>query len=81
MLTTLFNFRAVRIVPSEAPVANLANLYHRGQPPAILSTSLVTEAVTEVLTVSTDLTTPLTVTLGAREVLTEIIQPTTTVQI
>ena len=67
----------MRIVPSESPVANLANLYR--EPPAIVSTSLVTEAVTRVLTVTTELTTPLTVTLGAREVLTEIIQPTTTV--
>ena len=73
------HFRAVRIVPSEQPVANLANLY-QGQPPAILSTSLVTEAVTRVVTLTTELTTPLTVTLGAREVLTEIIQPTTTVR-
>jgi len=69
--------RAVRIVPSESPVANLANLYR--EPPAILSTRLVTEAVTRVLTLTTEVTTPLTVTLGAREVLTEIIQPTTTV--
>ena len=67
----------MRIVPSESPVANLANLYR--EPPAILSTRLVTEAVTRVLTLTTEVTTPLTVTLGAREVLTEIIQPTTTV--
>ena len=34
----------------------------------------------QVTTVSTDLTTPITVTLGARELLTEIIEPTTMVQ-
>ena len=71
--------RAVRIVPSEQPEANLANLYNYPRPPPVVSTSLVTEPVTAVVTVSTEVTTPLTVTLGAREVLTEIVQPTTTV--
>ena len=65
----------MRIVPSESPVANLANLYR--EPPAILSTRLVTEAVTRVLTLTTEVTTPLTVTLGAREVLTEFRRITT----
>ena len=73
--------RAVRIVPSEQPEANLANLYNYPRPPPVVSTSLVTEPVTAVVTVATELTTPLTVTLGAREVLTEIVQPTTTVSI
>merc|ERR1712117_639975 len=58
--------RAVRIVPSENHVANLANLYNRA-PPAIMSTSLVLETVTGVTTITTEATTPLTVTLGARE--------------
>ena len=71
--------RAVRIVPSEQPEANLANLYNYPRPPPVVSTSLVTEPVTAVVTVATEVTTPLTVTLGAREVLTEIVQPTTTV--
>jgi len=71
--------RAVRIVPNENPVANLANLYNFNKPPQILSTSFVTETLTQVTTVSTDLTTPITVTLGARELLTEIIEPTTMV--
>ena len=66
-------------MPSEQPEANLANLYNYPRPPPVVSTSLVTEAVTAVVTVSTEVTTPLTVTLGAREVLTEIVQPTTTV--
>ena len=74
------HFRAVRIVPNDSPVANLANLYGQ-QPPAIQSTKLVTRPVTVVTTVSTDVTTPLTVTLGAREILTEIVEPTTTVTI
>ena len=71
----------MRIVPSEQPEANLANLYNYPRPPPVVSTSLVTEPVTAVVTVATELTTPLTVTLGAREVLTEIVQPTTTVSI
>ena len=69
----------MRIVPSEQPEANLANLYNYPRPPPVVSTSLVTEPVTAVVTVATEVTTPLTVTLGAREVLTEIVQPTTTV--
>ena len=68
-------------MPSEQPEANLANLYNYPRPPPVVSTSLVTEPVTAVVTVATELTTPLTVTLGAREVLTEIVQPTTTVSI
>jgi len=71
--------RAVRIVPNENPVANLANLYNFNRPPPILSTSFVTNTLTQVTTVSTNLTTPITVTLGARELLTEIIEPTTMV--
>ena len=66
-------------MPSEQPEANLANLYNYPRPPPVVSTSLVTEPVTAVVTVATEVTTPLTVTLGAREVLTEIVQPTTTV--
>ena len=74
----------MRIVPNDSPMANLANLYGgQGgqQPPAIQSTKLVTRPVTVVTTISTDVTTPLTVTLGAREILTEIVEPTTTVTI
>jgi len=69
--------RAVRIVPNDSPVANLGQVFQ--QPPVIQSTRLVTRPVTSVTTVSTDVTTPLTVTLGAREILTEIVEPTTTV--
>ena len=71
--------RAVRIVPNDSPVANLGQVFQQQQPPVIQSTRLVTRPVTSVTTVSTDVTTPLTVTLGAREILTEIVEPTTTV--
>ena len=63
--------RAVRIVPSE-------NQY---QPPAIVRTSLVTDTRTEVRTLTTDLTSSLTITLGGRQVVTDIIEPTTTVSV
>ena len=61
--------RAVRIVPSENPY----------QPNAIVRTSLVTDTRTEVRTITTDLTSSLTITLGGRQVVTDIIEPTTTV--
>ena len=67
--------RAVRIVPSENQYANL----YQQRPPPILSTSLLTDTRTEVKTITTDLTSSLTITLGGREVVTDIIQPATTV--
>ena len=67
--------RAVRIVPSENQYANL----YQHRPPPILSTSLLTDTRTEVKTITTDLTSSLTITLGGREVVTDIIQPATTV--
>ena len=67
--------RAVRIVPSENQYANL----YQPRPPPILSTSLLTDTRTEVRTVTTDLTSSLTITLGGRQVVTDIIEPTTTV--
>ena len=68
--------RAVRIVPSEQQYAN--QLYRAGPPP-IVRTSLVTDTRTEVRTISTELTSSLTITLGGRQVVTDIIEPTTTV--
>jgi len=67
--------RAVRIVPSENQYPNL----YRAQPPPILSTSLLTDTRTEVRTITTDLTSSLTITLGGREVVTDIIEPATKV--
>ena len=69
--------RAVRIVPSENPP--YANQLYRARPPPIVRTSLVTDTRTEVRTLSTDLTSSLTITLGGRRVVTDIIEPTTTV--
>merc|ERR1712227_555264 len=66
--------RAVRIVQTENPVANLY-----GQPQPFLSTSLVTDTITTVTTITTNVTTPLTVTMAAQKILTEIIEPTTMV--
>ena len=68
--------RAVRIVPSENQYANQVV-----QPPPIVRTSLVTDTLTEVRTITTDLTSSLTITLGGRRMVTDIIEPTTTVSL
>jgi len=67
--------RAVRIVQTENPVANL----YQQQPQPYLSTSVVTDTITTLTTITTNVTTPLTVTMAAQKILTEIIEPTTMV--
>lgn len=68
--------RAARVVPPE-PFLNTLPIYPTA-PPAF-STSFVTNTHTAISTISTDITSEITITLGGREIKTEITQPTTQV--
>jgi len=68
--------RAARVVPPE-PFLNTLPIYPTA-PPAY-STSFVTNTHTAISTISTDITSEITITLGGREIKTEITQPTTQV--
>merc|ERR1712168_337148 len=68
--------RAARVVPPE-PFLNTLPIYPTA-PPAF-STSFVTDTHTAISTISTDITSEITITLGGREIKTEITQPTTQV--
>jgi len=68
--------RAARVVPAE-PFLNTLPIYPTA-PPAF-STSFVTATHTAITTISTDITSEITITLGGREIKTEITQPTTQV--
>jgi len=68
--------RAARVVPPE-PYLNTLPIYPTA-PPAF-STSFVTNTHTAISTISTDITSEITITLGGREIKTEITQPTTQV--
>jgi len=68
--------RAARVVPAE-PFLNTLPIYPTA-PPAF-STSFVTNTHTAISTISTDITSEITITLGGREIKTEITQPTTQV--
>jgi len=68
--------RAARVVPAE-PLLNTLPIF--GSTPASFSTSYVTHTHTSVKTISTDITSDIIITLGGREIQTEISQPTTQV--
>jgi hypothetical protein len=68
--------RAARVVPAE-PFLNTLPIYPTA--PAAFSTSYVTHTHTAISTISTDITSDITITLGGREIQTEITQPTTQV--
>jgi len=68
--------RAARVVPAE-PFLNTLPIYPTA--PAAFSTSYVTHTHTAISTISTDITSDITITLGGREIRTEITQPTTQV--
>ena len=67
---------AARVVPAE-PFLNTLPIYPTA--PAAFSTSYVTHTHTAISTISTDITSDITITLGGREIKTEITQPTTQV--
>jgi len=68
--------RAARVVPPE-PFLNTLPIYPTAPP--VFSTSFVTNTHTAISTISTDITSEITITLGGREIKTEITQPTTQV--
>jgi len=68
--------RAARVVPAE-PFLNTLPIYPTA--PAAFSTSYVTHTHTAISTIYTDITSDITITLGGREIKTEITQPTTQV--
>jgi len=66
--------RAARVVESQAP--NFLNLAYPAQK---MTPSVVTRTHTSLTTISTDITSDITVTLGGREIITGIVEPTTKV--
>lgn len=66
--------RAARVVESQAP--NFLNLAY---PAPKMTPSLITKTHTSLTTISTDITSDITVTLGGREIITGIVEPTTKV--
>jgi len=70
--------RAARVVESQGlNNLNLPYLPYNQHPPPIVSTSLITKTYSSLTVYSTDITSDIIVTLGGREVITEIIEPST----
>jgi len=70
--------RAARVVESQGlNNLNLPYLPYNQQPPPILSTSFITKTYSSLTLYSTDITSDITITLGGREITTQIIEPST----
>jgi len=69
--------RAARVVPSQPNFLNALPIYPTA--PAAFSTSYVTHTHTAISTISTDITSEIIITLGGREIKTDITEPTTQV--
>lgn len=69
--------RAARVVPSQPNFINALPIYPTA--PAAFSTSYVTHTHTAISTITTDITSEITITLGGREIKTDITEPTTQV--
>jgi len=69
--------RAARVVPSQPNFLNALPIYPTAS--AAFSTSYVTHTHTAISTITTDITSEITITLGGREIKTDITEPTTQV--